>query len=275
MFSFLSEFLQKNEIKLFAPLPLSSCKVTKPYLLERAGITDGTVIMMAAPYFTKACLSPGRNISAYAVSQDYHAFFKQLFNSLTDKLREKYPQYRFAGFSDHSPILEIDAAAKAGLGVIGKNRLLITEEYSSYIFLGELITDAYIPSSANAVRCCENCGACVKACPAAVMGECLSSLTQKKGTLSAQEQDQIRTYGSAWGCDICQTVCPHTINALRRGTIYSPISFFNQNTISDLDERKILEIGHEEFACRAYSWRGKDTVLRNLHILEAKGESPC
>ncbi|MBQ2734751.1 MAG: hypothetical protein IJF33_02865, partial [Clostridia bacterium] len=74
MFSFLCRFFEKKSIDCFAPIPLSACRITKPYLLERAGITDGNVIVLAIPYFSLACMNPNRNLSAYAVSRDYHGF---------------------------------------------------------------------------------------------------------------------------------------------------------------------------------------------------------
>ena len=266
MFSFLSNFFIKNRIECFAPLPLSACKVQKPYLLKRAGITDGTVFMLAVPYYTPFCNSALRNLSAYAVATDYHLFFEKLFAELMFQLSSYYPQHRFAGFADHSPIDEVDAAAKAGLGVIGKNGLLLTEQYSSYVFLGELITDASLPVQAHPIAVCENCGACYAACPMQHGGECRSALTQKKGALSAEEEKQLSLHPLVWGCDICQEVCPYTKRAIEKGTIYSPIPFFEQAPIATLTTQKLEELLDTEFSSRAYSWRGKETILRNLRL---------
>ena len=81
MLNFLSEYFAKNHIDLYAPIPLSECEIRKPYLLEREGIEDGTVILIAIPYFTRACMDPDRNLSAYAVSRDYHGFFNAFFQN--------------------------------------------------------------------------------------------------------------------------------------------------------------------------------------------------
>ena len=266
MFAFLSDFFKKNNIDCFAPIPLSSCKVLRPYLLEREGIADGTAILLAIPYFTAAAQNPNRNISAYAVSRDYHGFFKALFAELLPLLRERYPEHRFVGFADHSPIAETDAAARAGLGMIGCNSMLITERYSSYVFLGEIITDATIPCSVGEIRYCESCGACLAACPMEKIGTCLSALTQKKGDLTAEEEQIIRNYGSAWGCDICQEVCPHTIRAIESGSILSPIPYFAEQAISHLTTERLQALSPEEFEARAYSWRGRETIARNLKL---------
>ena len=268
MFSFLCDFFKKNNIDCFAPIPLSACKILRPYLLEHAGITDGTAVMLAIPYFTRAAASEDRNLSAYAVSRDYHGFFKQLFDELIPLLQATYPAFRFAGFADHSPIAEADAAARAGLGVIGRNNLLITERYSSYVFLGELVTDARLDCTLSELRYCEDCGACRRACPLNEIGTCLSALTQKKGELSKDEQNTVRKYGSVWGCDLCQEVCPHTKRALKDGSIFSPIPYFSQDTIPHLTAERLDAMSDTEFSSRAYAWRGRDTIARNLKLFQ-------
>ena len=88
MFENLLNFLQKKNIDLVGVLPLSACRVTRPYLLERAKIQSGTVFVLAVPYYTHDCESEKRSISAYAVSRDYHLFFKELFAKLS--LDNKY-----------------------------------------------------------------------------------------------------------------------------------------------------------------------------------------
>ena len=272
MFAFLSEILQKNHIDCFAALPLSACRVTKPYLLERAGITSGSAVILAVPYFTPACASPERNLSAYAVGYNYHAFFDALFEELLPLLKERYPKHRFAGFADHSPIAEIEAASRAGLGVIGKNGLLLTERYSSYVFLGELLTDAPLPYILVEPRFCESCGLCQKICPMEKIGTCLSALTQKKGALDEAEIAALRRYGSCWGCDLCQEVCPHTVRAIQSGSIYTPIPYFHENNIPRLNLAILDAMEEDEFQKRAYSWRKRETIRRNLLLLQEKDE---
>lgn len=268
MFSFLKNFFKKKGVDTYAALPLSDCRILRPYLLERCGITSGSAVILAVPYYTEACDAPNRNISAYAVSKDYHHFFEKFFSELQNELKRQFPDHRFAAFYDHSPIDEIEAAAKAGLGVIGKNRLLLTEKYSSYVFLGELITDAMLPSTVGEIRSCPDCGRCSAVCPAEALGECLSALTQKKGLLSVNEKKAIRKYGSAWGCDLCQEVCPYTVAAKKRGSIYSKIDFFHDSPLSHLTSSVLEQMDDCSFAERAYAWRTRRTILRNLQIME-------
>ena len=279
MFSFLSKKLQKNFIDCFAPVPLSACRIKKRYLLERVGISDlGTAIMLAVPYYTAACNDRCRNVSAYAVSRDYHRYFDALFAELITDLKAEFPDYKFAGFADHSPIDEIDAAAKAGLGLIGQNHLLITPKYSSYVFLGEIITDAQIDCGVQRILFCQNCGVCQANCPMKSDGVCLSALTQKKGVLSEAEAEHLRSHTLVWGCDACQKTCPYTKQAVQSGSIYSPIPYFQNDTLSYLNVDMLEKMSDEAFSLRAYSWRGKDVVRRNLLLHEAspkEGEKTC
>lgn len=270
MLAFVKSELEKLNIDLVSSLSLGECKITRPYLLERNGITGGSVIIFAVPYLTK--ISAGeRNISSYAVSRDYHLFFNDLFGDLIPKLKDKFPNNKFAGFTDHSPIDEIHASAISGIGVIGENHLLITEKYSSYIFIGEIITDAVLPSFTDEIKECIHCGRCLDACPVNMKIEsCLSALTQKKGELTPNEKAAIKLHCCAWGCDKCQVACPYTEKAIKNGTIYSKIPFFNENLTPTLKSEDVENMSQDNFCERAYSWRGKAVIKRNLEILEGK-----
>lgn len=269
IFDVARELLAKEKIEYVASLALSDCPVVRPYLLEREGIDpkkDGGVIIFAVPYYISD--KEERNVSLYAVSKDYHLYFKGLFERVLSALRDEFTDTTFAGFSDHSPIDEIVSASRAGLGIIGKNGLLITEKYSSFVFLGEIICDAKLPSNKREVLSCEDCGRCKSACPVGLdKGKCISSLTQKKGNLDEKEVKELLGGASVWGCDICQSVCPHTkkINE-------TDIEFFKRDRLPFLTSEKLLKINDSDFSERAYSWRGRDTVLRNLRIFEDKNK---
>lgn len=267
----LHDIFESEKIEYYAPVPLSSLKVIKPYLLQRLGIdaSSGCALMMCVPYYTSA----PENISAYACSRDYHLYFERLFDRLIPKLRELYPEYSFYGFADHSPLDEVNAAAMAGLGVIGDNHLFITEKYSSFVFIGEIISD--MPASMygvdmydGGVRLCLKCGRCAKGCPEGLdVVRCLSALTQKKGQLADDERERLISHGIAWGCDKCQNVCPYTCAAAESGSIYTPIEFFREDRIETVDLDAVYSMTDEEFFSRAFSWRGRETIARNLKIL--------
>ena len=117
-----------------------------------------------------------------------------------------FPENSFSAFVDNSPIPEVKTAALAGLGVVGENGLLITEEFGSWVFIGEIVTDLFIECEEREIKSCIKCGKCKKVCPA--KNECLSAVSQKKGELSSEEERLLKENNIVWGCDICQEVCP-------------------------------------------------------------------
>ncbi len=265
--------LGEHGIELCTCIPLSSCKITREYLLLKNGFSPdanaifrGTVFIFALPYRTPHLEEP--NISAYAIPEDYHRFVEALMDEIIPELRRECPEHKFAGFADTSPIDEREVAVASGLGMVGKNGLVITERYSSYFFLGEIITSAEVGDPPRAAALCEDCGACKAACPYHLSGRCLSAITQKKQELTAEEEAAIVKHGTAWGCDICQEVCPHTRRASEAGSIYTKIPYFKENLTPRLTSDMVRSMSEESFSRRAYSWRGRETIIRNLELLE-------
>ncbi len=277
-------------IEAAAAIPLSECAVVKPYLLERAGLPtdgEGSALLFLLPYYTAG--GEGGNVSMYSVAKDYHAYCRELFDDLCPRLSKMLPTAKFVGYADHSPIFEVDAAAKAGLGVRGENGLLISREYSSFVFIGGIYTDTDAAAWRNLVagirtrgtyepQNCIGCGACRAACPTKAIGErghidrdaCLSAVTQKK-KLSAEDEDAVAGAEYVWGCDICQLVCPYTRAAREAGTLETPLSYFREKLIKSLDEKTLSQLVMTgEFESRAFSWRGETVVERNLHLREGK-----
>lgn len=258
-------------IEKWAHLPFSACHVTLPRLLEKEkDFTPKSAILFLIPYFGGF----PKNLSAYAAAEDYHLFVKELWERLSPRLAARFPRFRFRVYADHSPIDERHAAVRAGLGVFGKNGLLLTPEYSSFQFIGEILTDAPTELLGDymlfPLRGCENCGKCLSACPTGVLrgeGEdCLSAITQRKGALSPTEEELMRRVGTAWGCDECQRVCPYTERALRTGTLYSPIPFFRKDRIEALTPQTLSALDDAAFRRRAFSWRGRAVAARNASL---------
>jgi epoxyqueuosine reductase QueG len=184
-----------------------------------------------------------------------------MYSRVEKRLEEAFACYTFKGFSDHSPIAETYPASMAGLGVIGDMYQLINEKYGSHVFIGEIFTDLELESYDTVEPTfCTHCGACREACPSAE--NCLSGITQKKGELSEKEIALIRASGIVWGCDVCRTVCP-----LNRNVALTPIEFFRSDLTERVTEETIASMSKEEFKQRAYSWRGKNTILRNIMLL--------
>ena len=267
MLNLISSLLEGEGIDLFGVLPISDCKILKPYLLERSGISSGTAIVIAAPYLVDDAVEP--NISRYAIPRDYHLFYKELFDRLIPVLKKEYPENKFAGFADHSPIDEIHAAAKCSLGVIGKHGLLITEKYSSFVFIATIFTDAVLGCTVGEIHKCESCGICQRDCPVDLSkSECLSAITQKKGELTSTDVCLMKKHNTAWGCDICQMSCPHTKAAMKDGSIYTSIPFFANDRTPVLTYETIAKMSDDQFSERSYSWRGRSVILRNLRATE-------
>ncbi len=240
-------------------LPLIECRAQKR-LPENAK----SIIVMLFPYY--AGEYPGRNVSRYAMPDDYHGVAAEYLNAFADVLRKAHPAHEFAAFVDVSPIREVKAAALAGLGVVGRNGLLINERYGSRVFIGELVTTLNLTSKAPGEGSCHECGKCESSCPAGAIRQggalnaesCLSRLTQKKGVLTEHESELIRKNGLVWGCDVCADVCPHNQNPRT-----TPIDAFKNDLLPVLTPQNL----DEALLKKPYSWRGKDVLLRNLGLL--------
>ena len=262
----IKSYLAERGIEYFALLDYRDCIETGAEIAARAGFAPRSAVVYLAPYYAGGA----ENISAYASSLDYHIFLRETGDGLAALIRESYPEAACKSYGDHSPIAECHAALIGGLGIIGDSGLLINEKYGTYVFVGDLITDLD-PGLLGAARplpisSCSHCGACKKACPTGILrgeGEdCLSAITQKKGELSSAECELMQRYNTAWGCDLCQSSCPHN-----RKPRLTPIEFFHRDRISSLDKERIEGMSKAEFNLRAFAWRGRRTVLRNLDVL--------
>ena len=260
-------FFKEEGIEYYAVLDYAALRETKPHLIKKVGITPRSCIIFLIPYFSGI----PDNFSAYAASRDYHLYVEEMTSRLIAILKEEYSGASFVGFGDHSPIDERHAAASADLGMLGDNGLIINEKYGSYVFLAEVISDAR-PDELGAkapiaVKKCRGCGACRAACPTGILsGEgsaCLSAITQRKGALSDEEAALLKKCNTVWGCDACQAACPYNKKAE-----FTPIKFFLEERIGRLSSDIILSMSDEEFSRRAFSWRGREVLLRNLAIAE-------
>ena len=220
-----------------------------------------SVIVYLFPYYLGEEAYNNSNISKYAVPADYHAITGEYLEKISRVLKEDFPDNRFEWFCDNSPVREVETAVLCGLGVKGRNGLLINEKYGSFCFAGEIITDLELPYSTPEDRTCLSCGLCEKACPANALLEyrvdaskCLSGVTQKKGELTTEEQASIQKTGCIWGCDICQNVCP-----MNKNIDITPIAEFINTA------RCKYNIG-DNISDRAFNWRGEGVIKRNFEI---------
>ncbi len=210
------------------------------------------------------------NLSLYARGEDYHKVAERKLTIIADILQNH--GYKAKTFCDTGDLCDRHLAYMAGLGFFGKNHFLINEKYGSYTVIGSVLTDAYIEPDNPLDRTCLNCGKCIAACPSGALSEngydpakCVSYLTQKKGELSKDEQNAIRKSGFVWGCDLCQSVCPHNKNALS-----TDILEFSESLISSLssDMAESNRQFKKNYQDRAFSWRGFDVIKRNLGLFK-------
>ena len=193
---------------------------------ERSDLTEilpgaKSVIVVAMNYYCEQ--SPlkkdhGR-VARYAYGRDYHKIITRKLKELQKFIEESEPESKNRLYVDTGPILERAYAEQAGIGSVGKNSCLITKEFGSWVFLGEIITTldfANAPSSHTDT--CGTCTRCIDACPTgAIIAPgvidsrlCISYLTiENKDEIPVSLAKQIAKTRRLYGCDICQEVCPH------------------------------------------------------------------
>lgn len=176
-----------------------------------------SVISVGLNYFTghdQEDLNSNYKFSNYALGNDYHDIIKSKLYTLLGWVKSMDPDIKGIACVDTSPVMDKVWAQKAGLGWQGKHTNLISRDYGSWLFLGELIVDIKLDYDKPFTEdLCGSCTACIDACPTQALGEyeiygekCISYLTiEHRGDLPA---DQLDLHGWIYGCDICQEVCP-------------------------------------------------------------------
>jgi epoxyqueuosine reductase len=156
-------------------------------------------------------------LARYAHGEDYHRWMKVKLERFAEKVNETHGKESvlWRSFVDTGPVLERDLAQKAGLGWVGKNTCLLSEEKGSYLFLGVLFTSLNIEPDQSAFDQCGSCQLCVEACPTDALDpyqldatKCLAYHNIE--TRGERDQQFWKSIGDHLiGCDICQDVCPH------------------------------------------------------------------
>lgn len=161
------------------------------------------------------------SIARYARGADYHGVIKEKLRRLADDCAEAVGRPVLARpCVDTAPLLERDAAARAGIGFSAKSTLTLAPGVGSYILLGELLLDVELTPSAPIAPGCGSCRACLDACPTGAFVDahmldarrCISYLTiELAGAIPRELRASIGTH--VFGCDDCQEVCPYNAAA--------------------------------------------------------------
>jgi len=187
--------------------------------LDPRKLVDGakSVVSLLLNYYTdKKQEDPGApKISMYAYGKDYHDVIKKKLKAFLDFIRAHIGEVNGRVFVDSAPVLDKAWAKKSGLGWIGKNTNLINPKAGSYFFIAELILDLELEPDAPIQDYCGTCSACIDACPTDAIiqpyvvdgSKCISYFTiELKEEIPVQVKGKFENW--AFGCDICQQVCP-------------------------------------------------------------------
>ena len=221
-------------------------------------------------------------ISSIALSPDYHRTAMKLLNELIKRISP----LNYKILVDSGGLVEREWAVKAGLGFWGKNCCVISPSKGSFFNIGLLLTNLNLQATqylqtapASNYQDCGACTKCIDACPGKALTpfrlnykNCVSYITQKSGTLSAEEQDKMGRW--VYGCDVCQRVCPYN----------DAVSIFAHGSCKDVDQKaaaysiyqevslpKLINMTEEEFnriyGQRVMAWKGIQILKRNAHIV--------
>lgn len=208
-------------------------------------------------------------VSRAAWGEDYHHVLRRKLKQLEAFIEEEVPGSKCESMVDTGVLSDRAVAERAGLGWIGKNTNLITPEFGSWVYLGEMLTDIYFPPDSPIEDGCGDCTLCLDHCPTSAFEQpgqlnsqkCLAFITQIKDFVPDHFREKIGN--RLYGCDTCQQVCPKN----------RKVNFTHQQECLPDPElakpllKPLLTIGKKEFQRRfgptASAWRGKKPIQRN------------
>ena len=212
-----------------------------------------SIISVGMNYFSgyqQSDLSSEFKFSNYAWGDDYHKVLKKRLKILLEWIKNASPEIKGVVCVDTSPVMEKVWAEKAGLGWQGKHTNLITRDYGSWLFLGEIILNIPLEYDKPFIDdLCGTCTACIDDCPPGALSEyeidskkCISYQTiEHRGDF---DEPSIDLDSWIYGCDICQEVCPWNKKFAK---ITEEKSFYPRNEIIEYSDGDWKQLNEDQF----------------------------
>lgn len=245
------------------PWARSVIVITVPYAAERPPAMSGAL---------------SSHVARYALGDDYHQVLDHILRNIEDRLHDLAPDATTRRYVDTGPLSDRAFGAQAGLGWIGRNSMLIDPEHGSWFFIGTLLT-----SLRNDIRAaevadrCGDCTRCLDACPTAAIlanrmvdsSRCISYATiEHRGPIDGHIAARLE--GNAFGCDICQEVCPWNAIPTEHHPAFAPRESYRATPLTDL-----LRFRQSEFSAlfrkSAIKRARLDGMQRNAAIIADAG----
>jgi epoxyqueuosine reductase len=217
-----------------------------------------SVVAVALNYYTSAQHADDAahgKVSRYAWGDDYHDVVGDKLRELLSWIKGQWPEAEGKVCVDIQPMMDKAWAARAGLGWMGKHTNLITNDYGSWVFIGELLLNLELEYADEEIADrCGSCTLCIDACPTGAIVEpyvvdsrlCISHATIESRAPEIDEEIETKLEGWLYGCDICQDVCPW--NQMTPATDESRFEPREGSVNASLTE--ILELTQETYATR-------------------------
>lgn len=203
---------------------------------------------------------------------DYHEVLREKLGKLSAFIKEKVPEASTKEMVDTGELSDRAVAERAGIGFSGKNTAMITPEFGSYVYLGELITNLPFIPDTPLEDGCGSCTKCLDACPTGALVQdgqlnaqrCLAFLTQTKDFMPDEFRPKIGNF--IYGFDTCQVVCPYN----KKIDFHHHLEFEPEPDVAKPKLKPLIRISNREFKNTfghiAGSWRGKKPLQRNALI---------
>lgn len=242
-----------------------------------------SVVVVAMNYYTPhqhVENSQLGKISRYAWGDDYHEVIGEKLRELLNWIKQQWPEADGKACVDIQPLMDKAWAVRAGLGWMGKHTNVITREYGSWVFIGELLLNLELEPDENQIADqCGSCTLCLEACPTDAIVEpyvldanlCISHATIESRASMIRPDVADRLDGWLYGCDVCQDVCPwnHTT------PVTDEARFEPRETNINASLMETLELTPESYAARFRGSAMKRAKLQGLQrnaraLLETK-----